>query len=98
MALLWATQAGRSRNARHCGRIPLASQRLRLWCIKAHGEVERSLWRWQPVGLSILARIFILEVQDKRAIRVVLERHPAADGEAVERVCNLVALGIVKCH
>ncbi|MNF92442.1 hypothetical protein D3C84_750870 [compost metagenome] len=38
----------------------------------------------------------MLEIQIQRAIGVVLERHPAADGKAVEFVANLEAFRVIQ--
>jgi len=36
--------------------VPLPGQRIAFRCIEPHGDVERPLWRWQPVYLLVGAR------------------------------------------
>src|SRR6266480_8054972 len=64
--------------------------------IETHGQVECSFGRGQPVRFLPGARAFVLEVEIKRAVRVVFEWHPTADGEAIEAVRYLKALGVVQ--
>src|SRR5882672_766539 len=77
-------------------RIPFAGKRLGLRRIQAHGQIEWCLWRGKPVGFQVFSRALVLEIEVKRTIRIVLERHPAADGEAVQGVTDLESVMIVK--
>jgi hypothetical protein len=76
--------------------IPLAGQRLRLRRIEAHGEIVRPFRRRQPVRLLVGTRTLVLEVKIERAVRIIFERHPARDGEAIDRVRDLKAFGIIE--
>src|SRR6267143_3023200 len=73
-------------------RIPLSDQDLLLGRVYAHGEVEQGLRRRKPVRLLARSGVRVLDVEVKRTIRIVLERHPTADGEAVDAVRDLVAI------
>lgn len=43
-------------------RVPFTIERFGLWSIQPHGQVERSLGRWQPVGVLVFAGALVLEV------------------------------------
>src|SRR5262245_23513183 len=77
-------------------RAPFASQGLRPRRIEPHGEVERALWRGQPIRLQVSTWALVLETQIERAVAVVLEGHPTADSEAVQTVRNLKAILVVQ--
>src|SRR4029077_20143659 len=79
-------------------RIPFTSQRIVFRSIETHGQVECSFGSGQPVRFLARARTFVLEVEIKRAVGVVLEWHPATDGEAIERVRYLKALRVIECN
>ena len=69
--------------------IPFASEGFRLRAIKAHGQIETSLWRRKPVALLFLARAVVLEIEVERAIDVGLERHPTRNREAIQAISDL---------
>src|SRR5580700_9269057 len=73
-------------------RVPLAGERVRRRTIEAHGQIERSLRRGEPVDLFARPRALVLEIEIKRAVQVIFERHPTAHREAVEAVCHLKAV------
>src|ERR1700732_1415896 len=77
-------------------RIPLAGERVELRDVEAHCQVEWPLRRGKPVGLFVLSWALVLEVEVERAVRIVLEWHPATNGETVEAVGDLKALRVVK--
>src|SRR5215510_1167976 len=77
-------------------RVPFAGECLGPRRVEAHGQVERPLWCRQPVGRLVLTWIVVLEIEIQRAIRAIAERHPTADGEAVEAIGNLIAVGIIE--
>src|ERR1700687_4033388 len=93
--LLLSRQTHRSLRI-HDGRgIPFSGQRLRLRTVEAHGQIEGYLTRRKPIGFLVLARVLVLEVKLERAVRILFERHPAADGEPVQGVANLESFRIV---
>src|SRR5215472_3457820 len=77
---------------RHGRRVPLPRQSIALRCIEPHGEVERAFRRGQPVRFPVGTWAFVPEIEIERTVRIVLERHPTADSEAVEAVRDLIAL------
>ena len=52
-------------------RVPFARERIALWGIEAHGQIERSLRRRQSVCLLVRARALVLEIKIKRSVRAV---------------------------
>src|SRR5215469_11464916 len=94
-SVLLATQS-RERRARDRRRVPLAGKGLRSGRIKAHQQIECAFRGWKPVGFLVRTRTFILEIKIERSVRVVLERHPTTDCEAIERVGNLKALTVIE--
>src|SRR5262245_5242116 len=54
--------------------------------IKTHGEVGRPFRCRQPIRFFVSAGAFFLEIEVEGPVRVVFERHSAADGEPVEAV------------
>src|ERR1700730_3806697 len=77
-------------------RVPFPRQRIALWRIEPHGQVEGSLWRWKPIGFHVRAGTLVLEIKIERTIRVILERHPTADRETVEPICDLKTVRIIE--
>src|SRR5215469_13827901 len=77
-------------------RIPLAGDGVRLRGVEAHRQVERPLRRGQPVDLFVRSRALVLEVEVKRTVRVVFERHPATHRKAIEAVCYLKSVTVVE--
>jgi hypothetical protein len=86
---LFGQGVGRNRNLYDRRRTPFSGERGRLRRVKAHGQVEWSFRRRQPVGFLVLARAFVLEIEVERAVRVELERHPTADGETIKHIGHL---------
>src|SRR6266545_1364478 len=78
------------------GWIPPPGERFGFRAVEAHGQVERILGGGQPVRLLVLARVLVLKIEIERAVRVVLEGHPAAHREAIERVRDLEAVRVVE--
>src|SRR6516165_8331884 len=68
---------------------PFAGNRLRLRGVGAHRQIERRLRTRKPVGLLVRPRTFVLKIKVERPVRVILQRHPAADSEPIERVRDL---------
>src|SRR5882672_6104295 len=69
---------GQTRQALHpCDRrrAPFTGERLGLWTIEPHGQVERGLRRGKPIGFLVLSRALVLKIDIERAIGVGLERH-----------------------
>src|SRR5262249_32639847 len=85
-------------DALHGGRHPPAVPDLAAPGVEAHGQVEPALPGGQPVRLLLRAGGFLLDVQVERAVVVVFELVAVADGEALQRVRDLVALLVVKGH
>src|SRR5262245_10130716 len=88
---LLVTYALLTAQARQCHvhdwrRVPLASKCLRFWSVKAHQQVERTFRGRKPVSYLVRTRTCVLEIQVKRSIGVVPQRHPTADVKAVEGV------------
>src|SRR6185312_3032863 len=77
-------------------RVPLAGEGVRLGSVEAHRQVERPLRRGQPVNLVVRSRTLVLEVEVKRAVLVISERHPATHGKTIEAVCYLKAVTVVE--
>src|SRR5271165_4190771 len=78
-------------------RIPFAGQRFGLRSIEAHAKVEGPFGSGKPIGLFFCTWVLVLKIKVERPVRTVLERHPAADGETVQAVSDLIALLVVKC-
>src|SRR5262249_32514347 len=95
MCALLATQTWQ-RPACDRRRAPLACERLRSGRIKPHQQIECALWGWKPVTVLVGIGTFVLEIKIERSVRVVLERHPTTDCEAIERVRNLKALTVIE--
>ena len=76
-------------------RVPFTRQRIALWRIEPHGQVEGSPWRWKPICFHVRAGTLVLEINIERTIRVILKRHPAADREPVALICNLKTVRII---
>src|ERR1700737_3250889 len=70
-------------------RVPFPCKHLTLRSIKAHGQVERFFWRRKPICFLFGAWTLVLEIKVERTIRIIFERHPAADRKTIELVCNL---------
>jgi hypothetical protein len=77
-------------------RVPFTRQRIAFWRIEPHGQVEGSLWRWKPIGFHVRVGTLVLEINIERTFRVILERHPAADRETVEPICDLKTVRIIE--
>ena len=54
------------------------------------------LGRGKPVGLLVLARVLVLEIEVERSVGIVFEGHPAADLKPIESVRDLIALSVIK--
>ena len=83
--LLRRRQGGRG-CLHHRRRVPFTGQRIALRGIKTHGEVGRPFRCRQPIRFFVSAGAFFLEIEVEGPVRVVFERHSAADGEPVEAV------------
>ena len=82
-------------SASHRWWIPLPIDCLSPGEVKAHGQVERTRRRREPVRLVGGAGVLVLDVQVKRAAFVVSQWVAVAEGEAVKRVGNLEAFLVV---
>ena len=68
--------------------IPLPIDCLSPGEVEAHGQVERTRRRREPVRLVGGAGVLVLDVQVKRAAFVVSQWVAVAEGEAVKRVAT----------
>src|SRR5262249_54461782 len=68
---------------------------LRIWREGSQDQIKRSLWRRQPVGFLVRARIIGLQVEHERTVAVLFESAHAAKAVAIDRVRDGVAGGFV---
>src|ERR1700684_2339745 len=52
-------------------RVPLPRERVRLWTVEAHRQIEWPIRRGNPIPLFVCPRIFVLEVKVDRAVRII---------------------------
>src|ERR1700683_3900063 len=64
-------RARRASNFSDWRRVPLAGERVRLWTVETHRQIEWPLRRGKPIGLLVRTRAFILKVEVKRAIGII---------------------------
>ena len=78
-------------------RIPFSSKRFDFGAYRRMAEVEGPFGSRKPIGLLFRTRALVLKIKIERPVRIVLEWHPAADGETVQVVGDLKALPVVEC-
>src|SRR6202047_1076986 len=89
--VLLSNQARKSLRPRDRRRVPFAGKRIRLRSVEPHGQIECTFRRGKPVGLLVLARVLVLEIEVERSVGIVFEWHPAADRKPIESVRDLIA-------
>ena len=79
---LLSRQARKVRNLRDRRRIPFTCERVGLRRVEAHGQIEGSLRRWQPVRLTVLAGALVLDLNVSgyhgKAVEAVRVARPAS--------------------
>ncbi len=78
-------------------RVPFSSQRFGFRSREAHAKVEWPFGGRKPVGFLSCTWALVLKIKIERPVPIVLEWHPATDGETVQAVSDLKAFLVVEC-
>jgi len=77
-----------------CRRVPSAGERIRFGGVEAHSQIEGPLRRGKPVGLLVLARVLVLEIEVERTVGV--GPHQASSGRT--SIASLRLRGSARRH